>query len=345
MKWYKLGKIKSGTDPDKVIGQDTNWAFAGIKPGDAFLLEGYQPLEIISVEDNTNLTLEDNVYVTSWTKYKIIPVVSATMQATVYSDLSELLWQLRQLFDAKTNTLRGQSAYELAQSQGFTGTLTDWLESLKGGPKGDPGNNGKSSYEIALENGFRGTVNEWLATLKGETGKNNYELAKEAGFTGTLNEYLASLHGKDGVDGEDGLSTYQIAVANGFIGTQLAWLESLRADYRHCKYYHHGHFILPPDEGETPPDGAECTPPPPKPSRGITNNIYVGEGAVSVEGGTKPSSGSGSVTVLDGGDMDAGTSSGSGSSSSDSSSGTSGGTSETSSSSSSMDGGDLDNKD
>lgn len=35
------------------------------------------------------------------------------------------------------------------------------------GIKGDPG---KSAYELAVENGFTGTVQEWLASLKGESG-------------------------------------------------------------------------------------------------------------------------------------------------------------------------------
>ena len=35
------------------------------------------------------------------------------------------------------------------------------------GEKGDPGNNGKSAYEIAVQNGYSGTETEWLETLKG----------------------------------------------------------------------------------------------------------------------------------------------------------------------------------
>ena len=35
------------------------------------------------------------------------------------------------------------------------------------GEKGDPG---ASAYEIAIENGFIGTETEWLASLKGEKG-------------------------------------------------------------------------------------------------------------------------------------------------------------------------------
>ena len=42
------------------------------------------------------------------------------------------------------------------------------------GPKGEPGEagpNGKSAYELAKDNGFVGTETEWLESLKGENGK------------------------------------------------------------------------------------------------------------------------------------------------------------------------------
>jgi len=72
----------------------------------------------------------------------------------------------------------GLSAYELAIQNGFTGTLAEWLESLKGadginginGKNGVDGKDGLSAYEIALKNGFVGTESEWLDSLKGEHG-------------------------------------------------------------------------------------------------------------------------------------------------------------------------------
>ena len=38
------------------------------------------------------------------------------------------------------------------------------------GDKGDKGDSGKSAYELAVDNGFTGTVEEWLASLKGPSG-------------------------------------------------------------------------------------------------------------------------------------------------------------------------------
>ncbi len=74
-----------------------------------------------------------------------------------------------------TNGVNGLSAYELAVQNGFTGTLTEWLESLKGadgkdGMDGADGKDGLSAYEIALKNGFVGTESEWLNSLKGKDG-------------------------------------------------------------------------------------------------------------------------------------------------------------------------------
>ncbi len=85
------------------------------------------------------------------------------------------------------NGENGLSAYELAVQNGFTGTLTEWLDSLKGadgkdgidgkdgadgrnGTDGKDGENGLSAYEIALKNGFVGTESEWLDSLKGKDG-------------------------------------------------------------------------------------------------------------------------------------------------------------------------------
>ena len=293
-KWYKLGKIKSGSQPNQIIGQDTNWEFAGISAGDIFLIENYPPLEIISIEDNTHLTLDEEVSISNWQNYKIAPFYSATMQSRVCAELAELLRRVRKAFDEKTNTLKGENAFELAQDNGFRGTLDEWLESLKGGPKGDPGTNGKSAFELAKDAGFAGNVSAWLESLKGSEGKSSYDLACEKGFAGTVDQYLDSLHGangKDGADGENGLSSYEIAVANGFIGSQLAWLESLRADCRFCSHYHHGYFhhVPPcPAEGEeTPSDSKSGS------AGSITNNIYVND---EISGKT--------LNGIDGGDLD-----------------------------------------
>ena len=85
----------------------------------------------------------------------------------------------------------GQSAYEAAKANGYTGTVTEWLESLHGkdgaagkaGEDGEAGPAGKSAYEIAKEQGYTGTEAEWIGSLKGKQG--------DKGETG-----------KDGADGK-----------------------------------------------------------------------------------------------------------------------------------------------
>lgn len=83
----------------------------------------------------------------------------------------------------------GKSAYEIAVQNGYDGTETDWLESLKGqkGDTGEPGATGaKGDHGEKGDQGEPGTPGE-----KGERGEKG-----EKGDAGTP--------GKDGVNGKDG---------------------------------------------------------------------------------------------------------------------------------------------
>ncbi|KXZ22474.1 hypothetical protein AXI58_09875 [Bacillus nakamurai] len=87
---------------------------------------------------------------------------------------------------------------------------------------------GKSAYDIAVDNGFSGTVEEWLASLKGEKGSTGATGAKgDKGDTGATGARGAT--GVAGKDGKDGLSAYELAVQQGFTGTLDEWLASLKA--------------------------------------------------------------------------------------------------------------------
>ena len=55
------------------------------------------------------------------------------------------------------------------------------------------GSDGVSAYEIAISNGFAGTESEWLASLEGADGASAYEVAVSNGFTGTEAQWLVSL--------------------------------------------------------------------------------------------------------------------------------------------------------
>ena len=104
----------------------------------------------------------------------------------------------------------GKSAYQIAVEQGYQGSESDWLSSLKGdkgekgntGAKGNPGQDGadgKSAYAIAVEHGYEDSEEKWLLSLKGEKGD-----------TGERGE-----KGDAGVDGKDGFSPIAAVAKDG----------------------------------------------------------------------------------------------------------------------------------
>jgi|GEM_PF-5489218 len=117
----------------------------------------------------------------------------------------------------------GASAYSGAVTAGFTGTLAEWLDSLKG-------DEGKSAFQLAQDNGFVGTQAQWLMSLRGEQGViglTAFQVAQREGFTGTETEWLTSLEG--GI-GDAGPSAFEVAQSNGFTGTEAEWLTALEGD-------------------------------------------------------------------------------------------------------------------
>ena len=99
----------------------------------------------------------------------------------------------------------GKSAYQIAVEQGYQGSESDWLSSLKGdkgekgntGAKGNPGQDGaegKSAYAIAVEHGYEDSEDKWLLSLKGEKG--------DAGERGEKGD--TGLQGERGEKGETG---------------------------------------------------------------------------------------------------------------------------------------------
>lgn len=109
----------------------------------------------------------------------------------------------------------GADAYELAKSEGYEGSLTEWLASLKGV-------DGENAYKVAVRNGYVGDEQAWLASLRGSDGKDAYEVAKAGGYQGSREAWLESLKG------EAGKSAYELAKAGGYQGSQADWLASLK---------------------------------------------------------------------------------------------------------------------
>ena len=106
----------------------------------------------------------------------------------------------------------GKSAYQIAVEQGYQGSESDWLTSLKGdkgekgntGAKGNPGQDGaegKSAYAIAVEHGYEDSEDEWLLSLKGEKGDTGER--GEKGETGQQGEQGPK--GEKGDPGDRGL--------------------------------------------------------------------------------------------------------------------------------------------
>lgn len=96
--------------------------------------------------------------------------------------------------------------------------IDEKIASLHDGKDGKDGENGKSAYEIAVQNGYDGTETDWLESLKGQkgdTGEPGTTGAKgDQGEPGTPGEKGergekgekgdAGAPGKDGVNGKDG---------------------------------------------------------------------------------------------------------------------------------------------
>ncbi|MCM1315461.1 MAG: collagen-like protein [Prevotella sp.] len=156
------------------------------------------------------------------------------------------------------NGVNGLSAYEIAKNNGFEGTLTQWLTSLKG-DKGDTGKQGvkgdKGEKGDTGEQGIQGEKGSTGATGKtGASGKSAYEIWLSAGNSGTETDFLNSLKGekgdtgKQGIQGDkgdkgatgakgskgdtgaDGKSAYDVWISQGNSGTEADFLNSLKGE-------------------------------------------------------------------------------------------------------------------
>ena len=129
----------------------------------------------------------------------------------------------------------GKSAYQIAVEQGYQGSESDWLSSLKGykgekgntGAKGNPGQDGaegKSAYAIAVEHGYEDSEEKWLLSLKGEKGDTGERGEKgdtgDRGLQGVPGEKGEKGDaGGAGKDGTDGFSPIANVVKNGSVIT------------------------------------------------------------------------------------------------------------------------------
>lgn len=136
----------------------------------------------------------------------------------------DLYAQLLQKIDEKAESIQngadGLSAYEIAKENGFSGTETEWLASLKGdrgetglqgiqGEKGDKGDTGEQG--VQGEKGDKGSTG--AKGSKGDTGadgKSAYDVWLEQGNSGTETDFLNSLKGEKGDKGDTGSASVEI---------------------------------------------------------------------------------------------------------------------------------------
>jgi hypothetical protein len=130
--------------------------------------------------------------------------------------------------------------------QGIQGVAgVDGAQGIQG-VAGTNGLDGASAYQIAVSNGFVGTESEWISDFETDFDSIYFEqVVKDVAGTPTtvvqpkttgLISKLSLATGearldasaiKNLPDGMDGASAYEIAVVNGFVGTEVQWLASL----------------------------------------------------------------------------------------------------------------------
>ena len=132
--WYRKGTANPTINSTKVTGSGTNWLTAGINPGATFR-EDRQPYayEIAEVVSDTELRLAQPYYGNSGSglSYSIDRNFQSTLNSKISADLAALMSLYEQVRDGATLTIQGKDAYEVAVEAGYTGTRTQWLESLK----------------------------------------------------------------------------------------------------------------------------------------------------------------------------------------------------------------------
>ena len=134
--WYRKGTASPTINSTKVTGVGTNWTTAGINPGATFRIDR-QPFayEIAEVVSDTELRLAAPYYGNSGTglSYSIDRNFQSTLPSRMSADLASLISIYEQVRDGVYLTIEGKNAYEVAVANGYTGTVAQWLESLKAG--------------------------------------------------------------------------------------------------------------------------------------------------------------------------------------------------------------------
>jgi len=134
-RWYRDGTLGATNGSTAVTGSGTYWKSAGLNPGDMLEVNNSGLFyEIASVNSDTSITLARAYQGSTVTgaAYAIVRNFTATMPSKIAAQTAELLGDFRKYIDTDMDRITGRSAYEIAKLHGFTGTESEWLESLKG---------------------------------------------------------------------------------------------------------------------------------------------------------------------------------------------------------------------
>ena len=133
--WVRSGTVSVTNNSTKVTGVGTNWTTKGINPGATFRIDGLPyACEVKCVVSDTEIELVKPYYGTSASaqSYSIDRNFQSTLPAKIAAEVTDLVGIYEQVRDGVYLTIEGKSAYQVAVANGYSGTVTQWLESLKG---------------------------------------------------------------------------------------------------------------------------------------------------------------------------------------------------------------------
>ena len=145
---------------------------------------------------------------------KILGVIVAIVLIIALSAGTAIVVDKSGTISTNTTVKDGLSAYEIAVSEGYSGSLQNWLDSL----------NGKSAYDIAREAGFNGTEAEYgkmlnnlseseAVTLKTASFNKDGQLILTLSDDTTINAGKAvGVNGKNGKNGKNGIGITNASV-------------------------------------------------------------------------------------------------------------------------------------
>lgn len=152
--WYRVGAASSTNKSKIIIGQNSYWLNASLKPGDMFSFDGSKFYEIDTIDTNTQITLKTPYEETSKvsTSYMIIRNFTATLPAEIAAMVASIVAKHERYVDADMQTVQGKNSYEVALDNGFVGTVDDFLKS-------------ETAYGQAQAAGYEGTFEDWVSML------------------------------------------------------------------------------------------------------------------------------------------------------------------------------------